>query len=514
MSEIYGFFDSNNGDRKYSASDWALFLKKYFTNGVFENDLKVRVGEAMNVIVSSGHANINGYRYYNSSDLTLELSLSDDIQDRIDAIVLRLDLTNRTINLIVVEGAPAKNPRVPNLIRNKTTYDLRLAEILVGGGISKLTPECITDMRNDSSVCGFVSGYVAGDTIPIGTVVELKSNVVPANWQKISDTEDGMIIKKIAQSSGVVANIIDALTSDSQTDGLSAKQGKVLKLLIQEKISELNELLQGNIDVLDEKVESIQTKANGSNTNWSNTYWGTTVSAASPLNIKGTTKIVSMSNHGHSDYLPLEGGYMSGILYANGLDCWWIQPAADSRYNIGQYTLQFADAYVKTLYIDRTSYMTRLVTNHNNGNAIALYWTGSALALRVDTTEIGYISTYTSDRNKKNSIADLDDEFCSKLIMNLEAKKFKLNSENTNRYHTGFIAQDVKKLIEDNGYADSDFAAIGYDFNIEEGYDKDDRYYFLKYEEFIAPLVKVVQNQQKQMDKMQKEIDELKSKLS
>ena len=100
-----------------------------------------------------------------------------------------------------------------------------------------------------------------------------------------------------------------------------------------------------------------------------------------------------------------------------------------------------------------------------------------------------------SDKRLKKDIIDLDLETSKKFINSLSPKQYEFIPNKTRnltkgkRY--GFIAQDVEKIT-------------GKDFNI--AYDDDDKYKHLNYSDIIAPLVKVVQNQQK-------EIENLKSKL-
>lgn len=100
-----------------------------------------------------------------------------------------------------------------------------------------------------------------------------------------------------------------------------------------------------------------------------------------------------------------------------------------------------------------------------------------------------------SDKRLKKDIIDLDLETSKKFINSLSPKQYEFIPNETRnltkgkRY--GFIAQDVEKIT-------------GKDFNI--AYDDDDKYKHLNYSDIIAPLVKVVQNQQK-------EIENLKSKL-
>ena len=75
-------------------------------------------------------------------------------------------------------------------------------------------------------------------------------------------------------------------------------------------------------------------------------------------------------------------------------------------------------------------------------------------------------------------------------------------SKKRNREHSGFIAQQVKEVIDEFGV---DFG--GYqDHSINGGKDV----LSLGYDEFIAPMVKAMQEMHAKMVEMQKEINELK----
>lgn len=147
MAEKYGFFNSVNKDRRYDASDIADFLSNFFTNGVFNNGLAVSANDNMTVSVATGNANINGYSYKNTDTITLDISDADSTLSRIDSVVLRLDLTNRQINVAVISGDTATIPSQPNLTRSGNIYDLRLANISVPTGATSITAEMITDTR-------------------------------------------------------------------------------------------------------------------------------------------------------------------------------------------------------------------------------------------------------------------------------------------------------------------------------------------------------------------------------
>lgn len=108
---------------------------------------------------------------------------------------------------------------------------------------------------------------------------------------------------------------------------------------------------------------------------------------------------------------------------------------------------------------------------------------------------------FVSDRRKKRNIVDLAVNKARSFIMSLKPVKYKFIKEisNSNRYHHGFIAQDVKKAMpEDWGlYCENkDLDTIG-----------------LRYDEFIADMVAVIQDHEKRIRKQDEEIQELKKEL-
>lgn len=159
MAQKYGFFNSVNNDRVYDASDVARFLSKFFTNGIFNNSLAVSSNDNMTVSIATGQANINGYGYENTEILTLDIDEADSELNRIDSVIVRLDLTNRQITAMILQGQYATTPSQPSIIRSGNVYDLRLANILVNAGATRITTEDITDTRFGSD-CGNVTQAV------------------------------------------------------------------------------------------------------------------------------------------------------------------------------------------------------------------------------------------------------------------------------------------------------------------------------------------------------------------
>lgn len=160
MAEISSFFNSIEHDRRYFAEDFARHLKKYFTNGVFNNELAVIANNDMSITIKKGDANIEGYRYTNTVDLTKGIEIADGTLKRIDNVVLRLDLTNRLISAQIIKGTYSDAPSAPDLVRTSTIYDIKLAEITVNNSVTSITQSAIKDTRPDNNLCGIVASTV------------------------------------------------------------------------------------------------------------------------------------------------------------------------------------------------------------------------------------------------------------------------------------------------------------------------------------------------------------------
>lgn len=162
-AQDYGyFFNSNSNDRTYNADSFETWLKPFFVSGVFTGCLQVQAQSTpdMTVKVTKGYANLDGKAAYWPSDNTLTIETASGIYDRIDTIVLRRDNTNRQVSLEVVKGTASATPSPTAPTRNSDTYELVLAEVLVGTGVTEIAGSAITDKRPDTDVCGYVVAAV------------------------------------------------------------------------------------------------------------------------------------------------------------------------------------------------------------------------------------------------------------------------------------------------------------------------------------------------------------------
>ncbi len=195
--EKYSFFNDVDNDRVYYAEDFAEYFIPFFTNGIFNNGCNVIANnDNMSVNIEAGRAFINGYRYYNNSSKNLTIENADGVLNRIDNIVIRLDLTNRTITTQVVKGTFADVPNAPDLVRTSTVYDLRIAKISIPAGTTEITQDLITDTRFINSDCGnVISPIETPDTeklfIQIQTAFDKQLNEMNATIKQFkTDTDE------------------------------------------------------------------------------------------------------------------------------------------------------------------------------------------------------------------------------------------------------------------------------------------------------------------------------------
>ena len=121
-------------------------------------------------------------------------------------------------------------------------------------------------------------------------------------------------------------------------------------------------------------------------------------------------------------------------------------------------------------------------------------------------------SLNTSDKNEKDNI--LDCTLGLDFIKKLKPISYKWK-EDDGKTHYGLIAQDVEKVVTDSGMKVEDFGSINVPENLETYVNEDGREiterYGLSYVEFIAPLIKSIQELSTKVESLQSEIDTLKS---
>lgn len=231
MAITYGFFNSVNSDRVYNADDFNNCIDAIASDGVFKRNgggLQVGVNTGMSVQVLDGYARFKGYWIKNDAITNLTISAADAQNPRIDAVVVRVDTSARTVTIAVKTGTAAATPVAPTMTRSATVNEYCLAKIAVAANAVSISQANITDTRGDASVCGWVkcgtpARYINSTTISASTTTMsigiseyssgdlidvYRSGLYLVNGVDYTDNRDGTITFTNAISSGIVTVVV------------------------------------------------------------------------------------------------------------------------------------------------------------------------------------------------------------------------------------------------------------------------------------------------------------------
>lgn len=188
MAEFGGFFNSVNGDRKYKAEDFANYFKTFIGNGINPSTDNLRVVKVSNsqVKILPGSACINGYLYLNTTELTKQITTG---VTRVDRVVLRLDIVNRALNIVILHGSTSSPP---NLTRNNSVHELSLAKITI-----KNDTVAIEDERGQTSLCGYMTFLGKDDLQSMWDLFNEQWGNQKAIWQDWFTNMQGQSIRGI-----------------------------------------------------------------------------------------------------------------------------------------------------------------------------------------------------------------------------------------------------------------------------------------------------------------------------
>lgn len=165
-----GFFNSQNGDRKYSAEEMNEPIVGLISNGVLvpnedlpgelTSPLKVVQNNGLTVKVLAGRGIFADKWFVSDSDIVFTVPTNNTLSDWKVSIIVRIDTRadhrKGTIELIRNASSPGSIPAI-NTVSN--VYEYRLANITIPGGATVISDINIEDTRG-SSDCGFCHGLI------------------------------------------------------------------------------------------------------------------------------------------------------------------------------------------------------------------------------------------------------------------------------------------------------------------------------------------------------------------
>lgn len=216
MSVTYGFYNSLNGDRVYTAEQFSSFLDGIVYDGVYQSVGSCFMVEptttALQIAVGTGRAWLDHTWTLNDAKLYLKLTKGDTQKARIDTVVIEVNKDTRTNAIKIVKGTPATNPVHPTLQKTVNVKQYPLADILMPVGYNStilkdnITIRVGTSGDGDTPLCsglgltgipsGGKTGYVLAKTSDIGgSVGWFHPDHLPySDWMYVSGiTEDDVV---------------------------------------------------------------------------------------------------------------------------------------------------------------------------------------------------------------------------------------------------------------------------------------------------------------------------------
>lgn len=220
-------------------SQWARNIGEGVKTGAL-NELEVFADSTgMQVKVRSGQALVRGHYYQNTAELALSLEAADLTNPRVDTVVVELDPSANSIVLDVITGTPEVTPSPEPVVQTDAgIYQIKLAEIAVGAGVTTINAGNVTDTRfyiEDFS--GTVPGSAITGEITVATMDgdRLFGNIDSATIAQANVTDLvsdlSTITSDIAANTASISNpladfVTDATTARTLT---SADMGKTIR---------------------------------------------------------------------------------------------------------------------------------------------------------------------------------------------------------------------------------------------------------------------------------------------
>lgn len=159
MAIVFDSFPYDN--RSMDEQDWKLMFQWMRSDGILSDndplstsgDLFVAPYTGLTLQVYPGLAWIQGFYFTYTTDtdnFTIDVAENLDPDDRIDLVILSLDLVGNTTDIEILEGTPAGSPVPPVLTQTNVLWQIALAQVYVASGATIIGSGDITDLREIS----------------------------------------------------------------------------------------------------------------------------------------------------------------------------------------------------------------------------------------------------------------------------------------------------------------------------------------------------------------------------
>ena len=243
LAEFYFPFTSVEGDRAYSATDFATYYHNIFTSGVIATVRdKLRVTEdenvGMRIRVLDGAIFIQGRLYLLTEPMVVNITPGSSTADRTDSIVVQLDTLERDMKVVYKQGSTSVR-------RDENYYEMQLAVINVPRNATSVFNSQITDKRSDVNVCGYSKLQGNLDVGGLEQQYESLLEQMITEFEQFASTNQGNLEQLLtdqqvlfqtwlsglqdeldSNQAGNLQNQINQLTADNQVVSITHNLGK------------------------------------------------------------------------------------------------------------------------------------------------------------------------------------------------------------------------------------------------------------------------------------------------
>lgn len=225
----YGFYNSLNHDRKYTATQLSSIFDGVIKDGIFMSIgdcFKVTAdGTDMTALVGTGRAWFNHTWTLNDAPIPIRIPTSEVILNRIDAVVLEVNESTRENAIKVISGTPGTSPKKPALTNTTLIHQYALAYITVNSGVTEIRQANI-ESRIGQADTPYVTGIL--ETVDIESMVAQWKDQWDAftsdyekevnDWfEALQDTLDGDVAVNLQKNITEVSDELQRHISDADT---------------------------------------------------------------------------------------------------------------------------------------------------------------------------------------------------------------------------------------------------------------------------------------------------------
>ena len=247
LAEFYFPFTSVEGDRAYSATDFATYYHNIFTSGVIATVReKLRVTQdietGMRVRVMDGAIFIQGRLYLLTEPMVVDVTPGSSTNDRTDSIVVQLDTLGREIKVVYKQGSTT-------LQRDENIWEMQLATIFVPRNATAIFGGNLHDTRHDVRVCGYSKLQGNLDVSEMEYQYELLLDQLVADFEYLASIKQTALEQLLTDQQALFQTWLNGLQDELDENQAGNLQNQINKLTANNEVIEIEHDLEHYPDV-------------------------------------------------------------------------------------------------------------------------------------------------------------------------------------------------------------------------------------------------------------------------